>query len=33
MPVPNHSIFTGRMSFVSPNQERQSTEGKITIYI
>ena len=28
MPVPNHSFFTGRMPFLSPKQQRQSTEGK-----
>ena len=27
-PAPHHSVFTGRMPFLSPNQERQSTEGK-----
>jgi len=27
MPAPHHSIFTGRMLFLSPNQRRQSTEG------
>jgi len=27
MPAPHHSVFTGRMLFVSPNQQRQSTEG------
>jgi len=26
-PVPYHSVFTGRMPFLSPNQQRQSTEG------
>jgi len=25
-PVPHHSVFTGRMPFLSPNQQRQSTE-------
>jgi len=27
MPVPHHSVFTGQMSFLPPNQQRQSTEG------
>jgi len=27
-PTPHHSIFTGRMLFVMPNQHFQSTEGK-----
>jgi len=26
----NTQFFTGRMPFVSPNQKRQSTEGKIS---
>jgi len=26
MPVPHHSFFTGRMPFLPPNQQRQSTE-------
>jgi len=30
MPVPHHSVFTGRMPFFPPNQQRQSTEGKGT---
>jgi len=30
MPVPHHSIFTGQMLFLTPNQQCQSTEG-ITI--
>jgi len=25
MPVPHHSVFTGRMPFLSPNQQHQST--------
>jgi len=31
MPAPHHSVFTGRMPFLPPNQQRQSTEdtGKI----
>jgi len=31
-PVPHHSVFSffkGRMPFLPPNQQRQSTEGKI----
>jgi len=27
-PAPHHSIFTGRMPFLPPNQQRQSTEMK-----
>ena len=27
MPAPHRSVFTGRMPFVLPNQQRQSTEG------
>ena len=26
-PTPHHSFFTGRMPFLPPNQQRQSTEG------
>ena len=26
-PAPHHSVFTGRMAFLPPNQQRQSTEG------
>jgi len=26
MPAPHHSVFTGRMPFLSPNQQCQSTE-------
>ena len=39
MPVPHYSVFfTGRMPFLSPNQQRQSTEGRyysllLTVYI
>jgi len=29
-PTPHHSIFTGRMLFLMPNQQCQSTEGKST---
>jgi len=28
-PAPHHSSFTGRMLFLTPNQERQSTKGNI----
>ena len=28
-PAPHCSVFTGWMPFLSPNQQRQSTEGKI----
>jgi len=27
MPVPHHSVFTGRMPFLPPKQQRQSTKG------
>jgi len=27
MPAPHHSVFTGHMPFLPPNQQRQSTEG------
>jgi len=31
MPVPHHSsFFTGRMPFLPPNHQRQSTEGTST---
>jgi len=29
MPVPHHSVYTGRMAFLPPNQQRQSTEGVV----
>jgi len=29
MPTPHHYFFTGRMPFLSPNQQRQSTEGTV----
>jgi len=29
-PAPHHSFFTGRMPFLPPNQQRQSTEGTHT---
>ena len=28
-PTPHHSIFTDRMLFLVPNQQRQSTEGSV----
>ena len=31
MPVPHHSVFTGRMPFLPPNQQRQNTEGKLPL--
>ena len=27
LPSPHHSVFTGQMPFLPPNQQRQSTEG------
>jgi len=27
-PVPHHSLFTGRMPFLPPNQQRQSSKGR-----
>ena len=27
--VPHHSVFTGRIPFLPPNQQRQSTEGNV----
>ena len=33
MPVPHHSVFTGRMPFLPPNQQHQSTEGSQSIKI
>jgi len=32
-PSPHHSISTGRMLFFMPNQQYQSTEGRITAWI
>ena len=29
MPAPHQSVFTGRMPFLPPNQQRQSTEGTV----
>jgi len=31
-PTPHHSIFTGRMLFLAPNQQRQSTEGIVNYW-
>ena len=31
MPVPHHSFFTGRMPFLPPNQQLQSTEGSKSV--
>jgi len=31
MPAPHHSVFTGRIPFLPPNQQRQSTEGTLQI--
>jgi len=31
-PVPHHSVFTGRMPFLPPNQQRQSTDGCACTY-
>jgi len=30
-PIPHHSVFTGRMLFLMPKQQCQSTEGRIII--
>ena len=32
-PTPHHSVFTGRMPFLPPNQQCQSTDGIISIYL
>ena len=32
-PAHHHSVFTGRMPFLPPNQQRQSTEGKLLLHI
>jgi len=29
MPAPHHLVFTGRMPFLPPNQQRQRTKGSI----
>ena len=31
-PAPHSSVFTGRMPFLPPNQQRQSTEGKCILF-
>ena len=31
MPAPHHSVFTGRMPFVPPNEQCQSTEGTVPL--
>ena len=31
-PAPHHSVFTGQMPFLPPNQQRQSTGGKAVKY-
>ena len=31
MPAPHHSVFTGRMPFLPPNQQRKSTEGHLQL--
>ena len=31
MPTPHHSVFTGWMLFLPPNQQCQSTEGKVQL--
>jgi len=31
--TPHHSIFTGRILFLMPNQHRQSTEGNAKMQI
>jgi len=33
MPTPHHSVFTGRMPFLPPNQQRQSTEGMLKLQL
>jgi len=33
MPTPHHSIFTGRMPFLMPNQQCQSTEDTIPLLV
>ena len=32
-PAPHHSVFTGRMPFLPPNQQRQNTEGSFEIVL
>jgi len=31
-PAPHHSVFTGRMPFLPPNQQHQNTEGTVALY-
>jgi len=31
MPGPHHLVFTGKMPFLLPNQQRKSTEGNMSI--
>jgi len=31
MPAPHRSVFTGRMPFLPPNQQCQSTEGTVHV--
>jgi len=33
MPAPTTEFFTGRMPFLPPNQQRQSTEGIRTVLL
>jgi len=33
MPASHHSVFTGQMPFLPPNQQRQSTEGNTNLNI
>jgi len=33
MPASHHSFFTGQMPFLPPNQQHQSTEGKLLILL
>jgi len=31
-PAPHHSVFTGQMPFLPPNQQRQSTDGSVSVF-
>jgi len=31
MPARHHSVYTGRMPFLTPNQQRQSTGGNLNV--
>jgi len=31
MPELHHSVFTGRLTFLPPNHQHQSTEGNLTV--